>query len=67
MPNFSLEMGDRIAVTGPTNTPIDTQGIFISLEGQQLTWVALGTVGPFAGLPTLFFTNLQGLTIQKLT
>jgi len=63
----NLEFGDRIAVTGPTNTPIDTQGVFIAIDGETLIWVALGTVGIGAGLPTVFYTNLDGLSIQKLT
>lgn len=65
--NIKLEFGDRIAVTGVGDTPVDTQGVFISMEGDTLVWVALGTVAPFAGLPTVFYTNLEGLTIQKLT
>lgn len=65
--DFQLEFGDRIAVTGVGDTPVDTQGVFISMEGNTLVWVALGTVAPFAGLPTVFYTNLEGLSIQKLT
>lgn len=65
--NVNLEFGDRIAVTGVGDTPVDTQGVFISKQGDTLVWVALGTVAPFAGLPTVFYTNLEGLTIQKLT
>lgn len=61
-----LEFGDRIAVTNPLGTPVDVQGIFIRIQGNTLVWVALGTTGPFAGLPTLFYTNLAGHTIQKL-
>ena len=65
--NVNLEFGDRIAVTGVGDTPVDTQGVFISKQGETRVWVALGTVEPFAGLPTVFYTNLEGLTIQKLT
>lgn|GEM_PF-1837987 len=65
--NLDLEFGDRIAVTGVGDVPVDTQGVFIRMQGNTLVWVGLGTVAPFAGLPTVFYTNLEGLTIQKLT
>lgn len=64
--NLNLQFGDRIAVLGPSGATVDTQGIFISQSGMQLVWVAVGTTGPFAGLPTLFVTDLTGSTVQKI-
>lgn len=66
-PNNYLEFGDRIIVSTPAGTPINGTGIFVSLEGETLVWVALGVGGPFAGEPTLYVTNIEGHSVQKLT
>lgn len=60
-----LRFGDRIAVRS-SGVLIDTQGIFIRVEGNALVWVGVGTIGPFAGQPTIFVTSLDDISVEKL-
>lgn len=60
-----LVFGDRIAVRS-SGVRIDTTGIFIGVRGKVVVWVGLGTVGPFAGQPTVFVTSLDDISIEKL-
>ena len=64
--NPSFEFGDRILVSGPSLTA-DTEGIFISMTNNTLTWVSVATTGIFTGQPTLFRTDVDAHSIQKLT
>jgi hypothetical protein len=60
-----LRFGDRISVFS-SGIRIDGQGIFIRFQDKELVWVGLGTSGAFTGQPTLFYTSLKGITIEKI-
>ncbi|MEK9196936.1 hypothetical protein SFC08_09135 [Lysinibacillus halotolerans] len=60
--NLTLQFGDRISVTTPTAAAL--LGVFVSMTGETLTWIA---IGPTTGAPTVLITNLEGATIEKLT
>lgn len=60
--NLALEFGDRISVTAPGAATL--LGVFVSLTGDTLTWIGLG---PTSAAPTVLLTNIQGVTIEKLT
>lgn len=59
----SLEFGDRIRVLGSNNLALDGIGIFISLQGNTLNWVARD---PLSGDVALFYTNVEGHTIIRV-
>lgn len=60
-----LVFGDRIAVRS-SGVLIDTTGIFVRVEQNALVWIGIGTIGPFAGQPTVFVTSLDDISVEKL-
>lgn len=64
---FNFEPGDRIAVSIPAFGPNNTnRGIFISLDGTMLTWVA-AILGDGAIGATVHVTSIEGGTIAKIS
>lgn len=60
-----LKFGDRIIVRS-AGIEIDSPGIFVRVQDNNLVWIGTATNGNFAGQPTLFVTNLTSITVEKV-
>ncbi len=61
----NFKFGDRIIVRS-AGVGIDDQGLFIKVQDNNLVWIGTATSGAFSGQPTIFVTNINAITVEKI-